>query len=132
LPVIKETRVFTDPAQPTVELELTFTVPPDIGLSTLGIERGTHYAKLYLQGKDGGPPAPLPPIGNPPRVPILSEGILTAVAYLELLDTPENPEDRYDFLDWIALSVNMPNAFTEISEWMNELMQKARHERKNS
>jgi hypothetical protein len=129
---ITETRTFTDPAQPGVEITLTLSVPPDYGISLAVMEKGGKYAEQYVNGTADGPPAPLPPVGGKPLV--LSESLCSIVAFLEQVEVTDDPENdpKYDFYDWVSLSATMPTAFDEIAEWANSLRVQASKNAKNS
>lgn len=112
-----EARTFTDPAQPGVELEITLQALDGVRVFEVG-EKANAYIEEWVTGKDGPLPYPLKDGGKSLR---FSEAFLQTVALLEAMEACADPDERYSLHDWAGLSVRMPIAFREISQWASSL-----------
>lgn len=128
-PAVVDTRTFTDPLQPNCEVTLTFTADPQYGSSLASVQNTQKYTELYIAGKNGGPPAFLPPVGG--RGVVITRELVAIISNLESMETPGDGEEKWSFMQWRALAANAPTMFQDIIEWANELREKAAGEVKN-
>jgi hypothetical protein len=117
---VEETRTFTDPAQPGVELTLTLR-SPDLAQLMWADEQAKAYL-LEFTAEDGSSLYVDPISGE--RIPV-SENLCKTVAVFESMQFGA-AEERYGWMDTIAIMLAMPSAWLEISPWIGELASKGR------
>src|SRR5579872_5292339 len=83
---VPKTKTFTDPANPGVELTLTICPGTEFGAQLANMERAQKYIQDYIKGRDGGPPAPLPPVDG--KEIALNESLCSVIAFLESIEVP--------------------------------------------
>lgn len=115
----QETRSFTDPLQPGVEVALTLR-PLDAPGWAVAMERADELITLYVTGDpdEGIEPSLYPaPNGEPLK---LARRVCRNVAALHLMQAGPKDE-QYTESELIALMASMPTAWTEILTWSAEL-----------
>jgi hypothetical protein len=122
---VTETRTLTDWLQPDSPLELTLSARPDVGVQTLAMEAAQKYIAQYITGEQGRPAVPFPPIADADgtEVPVyVTRSLFQSIGRLFAIQTGA---DRYNVMEWVVISVMMPNAFIEAANWANELFERA-------
>ncbi len=114
----RETREFTDPAQPGQVLTLTLK-RLEFPEQMKGAARANELVKAWVKPEDGRQPLPWPP--PPQRAIPMSEALCTALAMLEVSQCPDDPEESYDAMELAVISVRMPKAWREIDAWFKEI-----------
>jgi len=125
-----EVRTFTDPRQPGAELTLTAISTADYTRKMKAQELNEGYINEFIgEGKFR-----LIVAGKKVEVTLhLCSVIASVVSMLvdvptiEVPDKDGNPKSQpWDFKCWVALAVNMPDAFDEMVTWVNALVQKSK------
>lgn len=124
--VVRETKTFTDPMQPGKSFDLTFEACADFGLETSVAAKAREFTRDYVTGRNGGPPAPLMPVGK--RDVLIDADICARIATFMVMEKPPEGDEPWDFNQWRVLSATMPSAFADIAEWCDELIIRARAE----
>lgn len=124
-----ETRTFTDPSQPGVELVISLR-PLDVAETNLAVELGERMAEMYIGDpeNDVAPSHQFPYVGGKPVA--MSRKLCIGVALILAMQTAEGDE-AYTFEQMVAIAVTMPRAWRGISEWSAKLQSKA-HQGKGS
>lgn len=121
---VRETKTFNvGTAKKPEELTLTFEAVPGYDLTFAVLEKADEYALSYLTGSKGASPAPLPPIAG--RSVKMSRRLCNTVALLEMLEVPDEGEEKYDFFAWCQWAVLRPGVFDEIAAWAFDLKEQA-------
>ena len=115
----KETRAFTDPAQPGVSLELTFQAPHALAIIDIGA-RAEKLVETWVTGTaDEGPRPFAPPDGGEPIE--VRESFCRTVASLEAVDAAPKYDLTFDphssMVFWLGVAVMLPDAFIDIAGW---------------
>jgi len=116
--VVTETKTFTDPLQPGVEITLTLRglTPAE---TFAALDFGQSMMSEYC-GRDGKPPErALPAIDG--KIPVPSSSmclLLSNICYAQAGDV----EDRYTFEELVGIAETMPNAFALIQRWSESLL----------
>lgn len=111
----QETRIFTDPLQPGVELEITFEFPLYFH-EAAAIQSYQHELLEFWRDTETGI-SRFPPVDGVQTT--LDVTLAFAFALMERLQ-PDPP--LYDVMGLNELSVLMPNALAEVSEWAHSLV----------
>ncbi len=126
---VTETREFVDPSHPNEPITLTLKAVGDYGFLDEIANLGSEFLKDFIQGRNGGPPAPLPPVQG--QDVILTARMCGEIAALIKMEQAEEGES-WDIGQWRALSATAPSAFQNIVEWSQELLARARGQLGNS
>jgi hypothetical protein len=81
---VEEYREFTDPFQPGEVFGVALRAVPDSSLDYQMSEKAQRYITDYVTGRNGGPPAPLPPVDGK-RV-VMTEQLCLLIAGLEVME----------------------------------------------
>jgi len=115
----RETRTFTDPDQPGVEL--TFTLRTLDGAEMMiATEEAQGQIETWVTGNRDRPASQFPFVDGQPVQ--MTEGLCTACQFLAAMQCPDDPHERYSFNELVALSVTAPMAWSRIGEWMQALL----------
>lgn len=123
-PVVTETRDLTDPDQPGTVWTLTLREAKDTPSQLAITAREKGYITDYITGRDGGPPAPPPRIGE--TIIPLTPDLFRSIAYIESLQVPGETDGvkdaPYTAPELLLISVQMPQAFMDAVIWAGEMM----------
>ena len=126
---VEETRTFTDPANPGVEIPLTFRLRKDVSRDLAQAEQVQRLVTDFVTGRDGGRPG-IFKVG-PDRV-VMTEDLISAAVSLSLAEYCEMPDKPYSAEDWIGFSVTMPTMFEEAYVWFDGLRRQVQEQAKNA
>lgn len=110
-----ETRTFTDPKQPGVELTLTLSTDADYSATLTSQVLAGTYAKTKI-----GPLAI--PIKYGERMVTITPELCGVIALLETMQKPDETGVKYSFDQWAVLNVAMPSAMAKIADWAYEIL----------
>lgn len=116
-----ETRTFTDPAHPGVEVEVTLRAPDAYDLTRVGVAAD----EFLLAFKDN-----CYPLANGEMVQV-DESLARVLFSLQLMQ-PETVVDPYQAEDFLGMLVNMPSAWAALSAWLSEWITVGADQSKNS
>lgn len=115
----QETRTFTDPAQPGVEITLTFRALDGLEALKVGGDARRlieEWAPSEANGFISHIPLPDGELLEP------SEDLLQTVAMLVKMQVPPGEGDLpYDLIAWLGVATRFPSAWLKILEWAGEL-----------
>jgi hypothetical protein len=115
-----ETKTFTDPLQPGVELRLTFRELLDAGLRLQASQTGDELCADYL-ALDGQPPKRL--FASPDGQPVeLNAALLNNIGAFMVMQVPEAGQLPMTLADWLGWAVMCPNLFIAVVRWMGTLL----------
>lgn len=115
---VTETKTFTDPLQPGVEITLTLRglTPAE---TFAALDFGQSMMAEYCS-QDGNPPArTLPAIDG--KIPVPSSTLCLVAAKI-CYSQAGLEEDRYTFEEIIGIAEAMPNSFGQIQTWLDSLL----------
>lgn len=128
LAFVEETRTFTDPAQPGIEIPLTFRVRKDLSQEFALKAVIRDLMTDYVKGRNGGPPAPF--IVHGERLAVTIE-LCSDAAVLSTYEVPEDGDKAYTPMDWFGFSRTMPTLMENVLNWFAELEERAQAQTKN-
>jgi hypothetical protein len=110
--IVTDTRTFTDPAQPGLELTLTANGSPDYAVQVHMKELGDAYAAKHI-GKF--------PVMVDGRKVDVTPSLCSLIASITVMVVKTDEIKDWDFPQWAAIAVAMPKAFGEIVDWCAKL-----------
>jgi hypothetical protein len=114
-----ETREFTDPDQPGEVF--TFTLRKLDGAETMvTTEESQEQIETWVTGSRDRPASQFPFVdGQEVKV---TEALCLACQMLWAMQCPVDKNERYTFMDLVAMSVTAPTAWSRIGEWMQSIL----------
>ena len=138
---ITETRTFTDPASPAIELALTLSAQGGFNAMLEINRKSGELVRDFVTGvvTPGETSSDAPQVVTPPTPLIVpnfgrftpSETLCYYIAQLMYLQTPAAGEAPYDFVEWCIISETLPTAFSRISAFSDLVLAKANGTLKN-